>query len=69
MPKINFEFSLPDERADFLAAVNGAEALAILWDIDQRCRGLLKYGEPTPEQARFAEEIRQMIPAHLLEEV
>lgn len=45
----------------------GHAALSALWDIDQRCRALLKHGEPTPEEAQLAEEIRGMIDGELLE--
>lgn len=67
MPKVTIEFDLPDEQPDFDAAVHGREALSVLWDIDQRLRSLLKHGEPTEEQAKLAEEIREMIPYPLLE--
>jgi hypothetical protein len=67
MSKATLEFNLPDEQSDFNAAIHGRDALSILWDIDQRCRSLLKHGEPTEEQAKLAEEIREMIPFHLME--
>lgn len=67
MPKVTIEFDLPDEQADFDAAVHGREALSVLWDIDQRLRSLLKHGDPTEEQAKLAEDIREMIPFHLTE--
>jgi len=60
-------FRLPDEQSEFDAARLGSEALATLWEIDQRCRGLLKHGSPTAEQRELAEEIRRLIPAELLE--
>jgi hypothetical protein len=60
-------FNLPDDQGDFDAARLGSKALAALWDIDQRCRSLLKHGEPTPEAARLAEEIRGMIDGELLD--
>jgi glutamate-1-semialdehyde aminotransferase len=67
MPEATLKFDLPDEQNDFNAAIHGRDALSILWDIDQRCRSLLKHGEPTEEQAKLAEEIRAMIPSHLME--
>jgi len=67
MSKATLEFNLPDEQGDFDAAINGRAALSVLWDIDQRCRSLLKHGNPTEEQAKLAEEIREMIPFHLME--
>lgn len=65
MTKVVIEFNLPDDQTDFDAAIHGREALTVLWEIDERCRGLLKHGEPTEEQAKLAEEIREMIPFHL----
>ena len=65
--KATLSFSLPDEQAAYDAARLGREALATLWEIDQHCRSLIKYGEPTPEQTTLAEAIRAMIPGELLE--
>lgn len=67
MPKAILKFDLPDEQGDFDAANYGREAMSVLWDIDQRLRGLLKHGEPTKEQAELAEQLREMIPLYLLE--
>jgi len=67
MAKATLQFNLPDEQSDFDAAIHGRAALSALWDIDQRLRSLLKHGEPTEQEAKLAEEIREMIPFHLLE--
>jgi hypothetical protein len=67
MPRATLSYTLPDEQAEYDAARLGSEALATLWEIDQRCRGLLKHGSPTAEQRELAEEIRRLIPAELLE--
>lgn len=67
MPIATLKFDLPDEQGDFDAAILGREALSVLWDIDQRLRGLLKHGNPTEQEAKLAEEIREMIPYPLLE--
>jgi hypothetical protein len=64
---VTFRFNLPDEQGEFDAARLGRSALTVLWEIDQRCRGLLKHGEPTEEQAALAQEIREMIPPELLD--
>ena len=61
------KFTLPDEQGDFDAARLGRAALAALWQIDQRCRSLIKHGEPTDEERRLAQEIRAMIEPELLE--
>ena len=68
MPIATLRFNLPEEESEFLAAQQGREAKSILWEIDQHCRSLLKYGEPTPEERQLAEEIRAMIPYELLED-
>ena len=61
MPVVTIRYTLPDEQGDFDAARQGSEARRVIWEIDQRCRSLLKHGEPSDETARLAEEIRQMI--------
>jgi hypothetical protein len=67
MPTVTLRYRLPDEQAEYDAARQGAEAKSVLWDIDQRCRSLLKHGEPGHEAARLAEQIRDMIPPELLD--
>jgi hypothetical protein len=61
MPKLTITYQLPDEQAEFDAARLGRAALSTLWHIDQRCRSLLKHGEPSEETKRWAEEVREMI--------
>ena len=65
--KATLEFDLPEDQGEFDAARLGRQALATLWEFDQRCRSLLKHGEPGDETRRLAEEIRGMIPAEFLE--
>ena len=62
MPIATLRYSLPDEQAEYDAARQGSEALALLREIDHRCRSLIKYSDKASEDARrLAEEIRQMI--------
>jgi hypothetical protein len=61
MPIATIRYTLPEEQADYDAARLGRQMVAALWDIDQHCRSLVKHGEPTPEERRLAEEIRQML--------
>ena len=61
------KFSLPDEQAEYDAARLGSEAMQALWQIDQHCRSLCKHGSPTAEERRLAEQIREMIPAEMLD--
>ena len=67
MPTVTIRYRLPGEQHEYDCARVGRDACATLVAIDQRLRELLKYGDPTPEEARLAEEIRQMIPAEALE--
>ena len=60
-------YRLPDEQGEYDAAITGSRSRSILWDIDQRLRAVIKYGEPTDAEARLAEEIRGMIPGDLLD--
>lgn len=59
--KAILSFSLPDETSEHRAALQGSEAKRVLWDIDQRCRSLIKHGDPSKETADLAQEIRDMI--------
>ena len=66
-PVATLRYRLPDEQGEFDAARLGSKALITLWEIDQRCRSLLKHGDPTPEARKLAEEIRGMIPGEMLD--
>ena len=68
MPIATLRFRLPDEDAEYRAAIHGSEAKSTLWEIDQRCRSLLKHGQPTPAERALAEEIRALISYELLED-
>jgi hypothetical protein len=61
------KFTLPAEQAEFDAARLGSEAMQTLWQIDQTCRSLCKHGQPTAEERRLAEQIREMIPGEMLD--
>lgn len=61
MPHVILRFRLPDEQTEFDCARQGSEAKALLWDIDQYCRGILKHGSPSEETRRHLEHIRTLI--------
>jgi hypothetical protein len=61
MPTLTIRYRLPEEQAEFDAARLGRQMVATIWEIDQRCRSLLKHGEPSRETGQLAEEIRQLI--------
>lgn len=61
MPHAILRYRLPDEQVEFDAARQGSEAKAVLWDIDQYCRGILKHGSPSEETREHLEHIRQLV--------
>jgi hypothetical protein len=54
-------FRLPDEQAEFNAAMQGREAKGVIWSVDQYCRNILKHGEPSEETAKHLEHIRDLL--------
>jgi hypothetical protein len=67
MPRVTLTFDLPDERGSMQAALAGQDALLALWDIDNKCRGLLKHGNLPEETDQLIEEIRRLVPMELLD--
>ena len=61
MPHVILRFRLPNEQTELNAAMQGAEAAAAIWEVDQYCRSILKHGEPSPETRRHLEEIRELM--------
>lgn len=67
MPKVTLTFDLPEDRSEMHAALFGQDALLALWDIDNKCRGLLKHGDLSEDAAQVVEDIRQLVPTNLLD--
>lgn len=65
--KATLEFNLPDEDYDYRVANMAGEMQYIVWEIDSRLRSLLKHGNPSPETADLADEIRKMIASVLVD--
>lgn len=62
MPTATLKFLLPEEEPEHRAALEGAAARSLIWDIDQRCRTVVKHEEnPSADRIALAAEIRQMI--------
>ena len=61
MPHAFIRYRLPDEQTEFNAAMQGGDAKATIWQVDQYCRGILKHGEPSAETRRHLEEIRETL--------
>lgn len=61
MMRATLSFNLPDESDEFDAAIQGHEALTLLWSIRRHCRSVLDDCEPDASEERLAEEICAMI--------
>ena len=61
MPHVILRFRLPEEQTEFTAAMQGADAKAAIWQVDQYCRSILKHGEPSEETRQQLEKIRQLL--------
>jgi hypothetical protein len=61
MPHVILRFRLPEEQSEFTAAMQGADAKAAIWQVDQYCRSILKHGEPSEETRQQLEKIRQLL--------
>ena len=61
MPHVILRYRLPDEQTELTAAMQGRDAKATIWDVDQYCRGLLKHGSLSAESRQALEEIREML--------
>jgi len=61
MPHVTLRFSLPDEQTELNAAMQGREAKGAIWSVDQYCRNILKYGEPSADLRKHLEWIRDML--------
>ena len=64
--KITIEENDKDEAERILSY---SKSLSLIWDIDQRCREICKYGEPSKETEKILEEIRNMIAESNLMEI
>ena len=61
-PRATLSFTLPDDERGFRLALQGADAVQLLAEIEQACRAVMKYeAEPHAGRLALAEEIRSMI--------
>lgn len=65
--KARLNFSLPEDSAEFNAALCGGRALATLVQIDNHLRNSIKYEELSNEAIGVLQVLRDLIPADLLE--
>jgi hypothetical protein len=65
--RASLNFTLPDDQYEFDAALSGIKALQVLSEIDNHCRSILKWSEPSADVQEALTEIRGMIPGELLD--
>jgi hypothetical protein len=61
--KATLEFSLPEERDEYIFAVNSGEMHGVLRRLDEAMRAMLKHGFPDelPDRTALAEKVRRDI--------
>lgn len=61
MPHVILRYRLPEEQVEYNAAMQGSAAKAAIWEVDQYCRTILKHGEPSDDERRHLDRIRDML--------
>jgi len=61
MPHVIIRYRLPDDQADFTAAMQGRNAKTVIGTVDQYCRHILKHCEKSEETRAHLELIRDML--------
>jgi len=59
--KAILEFDLPEDQDDFTAASHGMDYALVCWDMDQKLRGWLKYGQNFDSADDALEECREQL--------
>lgn len=59
--KASLEFELPVEYSEFRACLDGPDALSVLWEVDQRLRSLIKYGELAESAEDALQDVRDFL--------
>lgn len=67
MPRATLTFDLPAESHEFRQAIDGAEAAAVLHQIDELCRRNVKDAETSWVSINVLTAIRDMIPQELID--
>ena len=62
MAKATITFTLPDEQVEFHDAVHAGDYKAVLWDLNQKLRGKLKYDTTLDDSSATAyQDARDML--------
>jgi hypothetical protein len=63
---LRFDLDDPDDAREHRYCLAGRDALIALEVIDNRCRSVLKHGDPSKETQTVLEDIRSTIPYELV---
>jgi len=61
MSTVTLTFNLPEEETEARQAQEGEFAIAVLCDLDDRMRNVLKYGEHSAAVKDMVEELRKFL--------
>lgn len=61
MPHVILRYRLPEEQTELNAAMQGRDAKATIWSVDQYCRNIIKHGSQGDLVAMHLETIRDML--------
>ena len=56
--KATLTFNLPEEKEELDDAINGTKWWCIVWEIDQKMRGIVKYDSVSDETAVIVDGLR-----------
>lgn len=59
MPKITFEFVLPEEQHEYELASQANRIQSFLWDFNQQLRSYYKHGHPFTDADDAVDKIRE----------
>ena len=61
MPTATLRFTLPEEDNEHRKAINGSRFASVLWNVDQECRGWIKYGHKFDDVNAALDAVRTAI--------
>jgi hypothetical protein len=61
-PEVIFKYCLPEHAEDVWLHIHASDMWSLLYEIDQKCRSVVKYDDKASEdKVSFAEQIRELI--------
>lgn len=59
--EVTIKLTLPEHRVDLQMLIHADQLYSLLFDIDERCRSIIKHDSCSHDKIEFAQEIRNMI--------